>query len=268
MTTVGSVALSGVGWIVLHAPDIAPDTSSVERADYGEVVLQDLLTLAIRADVLRPWTRDRRSGTARVRHSGGLIRCVLRGGHPLDEAQRHQGAALSGPPPGSPALGPRCFGSSGVSWRIAPSTPRKAIPCNRTMQMGNTRRCSPACEPDSMNGGRMCGSRPTGRCGSAWRAGTPIRCGSPPANGGMSSWTSSPRCSGWSTSRVAGCSTQVRQSSPSEAHIPSTGHQDRGSHPWSTWRNPCICRHASPVRIAERRIFPRDGLDAVPENGI
>ena len=31
--------LANVGWQVAHGPDIAPDTSSAERADYGEVVL-------------------------------------------------------------------------------------------------------------------------------------------------------------------------------------------------------------------------------------
>ena len=31
--------LEGLGWGVAHGPDIAPDTPSAERADYGDVVL-------------------------------------------------------------------------------------------------------------------------------------------------------------------------------------------------------------------------------------
>ncbi len=32
--------LYGVGWQVLHGPDIAPDTPNAERADYGQVILE------------------------------------------------------------------------------------------------------------------------------------------------------------------------------------------------------------------------------------
>ena len=32
--------LSGLGWQVLHGPDIAPDTPNAERAGYGQVVLE------------------------------------------------------------------------------------------------------------------------------------------------------------------------------------------------------------------------------------
>ena len=32
--------LSGLGWQVVHGPDIAPDTSGAERSDYGQVVLE------------------------------------------------------------------------------------------------------------------------------------------------------------------------------------------------------------------------------------
>ena len=35
--------LSGVGWQVLHGPDIAPDTPNAERADYGQIVLEQRL---------------------------------------------------------------------------------------------------------------------------------------------------------------------------------------------------------------------------------
>ncbi len=31
--------LSGLGWQVLHSPDIAPDIPNAEREDYGQVVL-------------------------------------------------------------------------------------------------------------------------------------------------------------------------------------------------------------------------------------
>ena len=33
--------LSGLGWGVAHAPDIAPETPNAERAGYGQVVLFD-----------------------------------------------------------------------------------------------------------------------------------------------------------------------------------------------------------------------------------
>ena len=39
--------LSGVGWQVLHGPDIAPDTPNAERADYGQVVLEQRLREAL-----------------------------------------------------------------------------------------------------------------------------------------------------------------------------------------------------------------------------
>ena len=35
--------LAPLGWVVLHGPDIAPDTSAAERADYGAVVLAQRL---------------------------------------------------------------------------------------------------------------------------------------------------------------------------------------------------------------------------------
>ena len=39
--------LANIGWQVAHGPDIAPDTSSAERADYGEVVLAQRLRDAL-----------------------------------------------------------------------------------------------------------------------------------------------------------------------------------------------------------------------------
>ena len=35
--------LSDVGWQVLHGPDIAPDTPNAERADHGQVILEQRL---------------------------------------------------------------------------------------------------------------------------------------------------------------------------------------------------------------------------------
>ncbi len=39
--------LESMGWSVLHGPDIAPDTPTAERADYGQVVLLDRLRSAL-----------------------------------------------------------------------------------------------------------------------------------------------------------------------------------------------------------------------------
>ena len=39
--------LASLGWVVAHGPDIAPDSPSAERADYGEVVLTDRLRSAL-----------------------------------------------------------------------------------------------------------------------------------------------------------------------------------------------------------------------------
>ena len=39
--------LAGLGWSVVHGPDIAPDTPGAERADYGEVVLERRLRDAL-----------------------------------------------------------------------------------------------------------------------------------------------------------------------------------------------------------------------------
>ena len=39
--------LASLGWIVLHGPDIAPDTPAAKRADYGEVVLNGRLRSAL-----------------------------------------------------------------------------------------------------------------------------------------------------------------------------------------------------------------------------
>ena len=39
--------LSGLGWAVAHGPDIAPDTPSAERTDYGQVVLARRLRDAV-----------------------------------------------------------------------------------------------------------------------------------------------------------------------------------------------------------------------------
>ena len=36
----GLAWLDGLGWQVAHGPDIAPDTPSAERSDYGQVVLE------------------------------------------------------------------------------------------------------------------------------------------------------------------------------------------------------------------------------------
>ena len=49
-STVETVALDwlgSLGWTVLHGPEIAPDTPAVERADYGEVVLDGRLRSAL-----------------------------------------------------------------------------------------------------------------------------------------------------------------------------------------------------------------------------
>ena len=49
-STVEAVALDwlgSLGWTVLHGPDVAPDTPTAERADYGEVVLHDRLRSAL-----------------------------------------------------------------------------------------------------------------------------------------------------------------------------------------------------------------------------
>ena len=49
-STVEAVALdwlTSLGWAVLHGPDIAPDTPSAERTDYGEVVLNGRLRSAL-----------------------------------------------------------------------------------------------------------------------------------------------------------------------------------------------------------------------------
>ena len=39
--------LSGLGWQVLHGPDIAPETPDAERDDYRQVVLEHRLRGAI-----------------------------------------------------------------------------------------------------------------------------------------------------------------------------------------------------------------------------
>ena len=39
--------LDGLGWSIAHGPDIAPDTLAVERADYGQVVLERRLRDAL-----------------------------------------------------------------------------------------------------------------------------------------------------------------------------------------------------------------------------
>ena len=49
-STVEAVALDwlgSLGWTVLYGPDIAPDTPTGERADYGEVVLHGRLRSAL-----------------------------------------------------------------------------------------------------------------------------------------------------------------------------------------------------------------------------
>ena len=49
-STVEDVALdwlASLGWAVAHGPDIAPDTPSAERADYGTVVLTNRLRSAL-----------------------------------------------------------------------------------------------------------------------------------------------------------------------------------------------------------------------------
>ena len=44
--------LAGFGWCVTHGPNIAPDVSGAERADYGAVVLEERLRGAL--DYLNP----------------------------------------------------------------------------------------------------------------------------------------------------------------------------------------------------------------------
>ena len=39
--------LSALGWQTAHGPDIAPDTQGAERADYGQVVLEQRLRDAL-----------------------------------------------------------------------------------------------------------------------------------------------------------------------------------------------------------------------------
>ena len=39
--------LASLGWAVARGPDVAPDTPATERADYGEVVLNDRLRSAL-----------------------------------------------------------------------------------------------------------------------------------------------------------------------------------------------------------------------------
>ena len=39
--------LSALGWQIAHGPDIAPDTSSAERDDYGQVILERRLRDAL-----------------------------------------------------------------------------------------------------------------------------------------------------------------------------------------------------------------------------
>ena len=39
--------LAGGGWRIAHGPDIAPDTPGAERADYGQVVLEQRLRDAL-----------------------------------------------------------------------------------------------------------------------------------------------------------------------------------------------------------------------------
>ena len=42
MTTIteADVEQAALGWQVAHGPDVAPDTPSAERGDYGQVVLE------------------------------------------------------------------------------------------------------------------------------------------------------------------------------------------------------------------------------------
>jgi len=39
--------LEGLGWQVLNGPEIAPGEAAAERADYGQVILEDRLRTAI-----------------------------------------------------------------------------------------------------------------------------------------------------------------------------------------------------------------------------
>ena len=39
----GLAWLAGIGWRTAHGRDIAPDTPTAERADYGQVVLEQQL---------------------------------------------------------------------------------------------------------------------------------------------------------------------------------------------------------------------------------
>ncbi len=43
----GLAWLAGIGWRVVHGPDIAPDTPAAERADYGQVILEQRLRDAL-----------------------------------------------------------------------------------------------------------------------------------------------------------------------------------------------------------------------------
>ena len=44
--------LAEIGWQVAHGPEVAPDTAGAERADYGQVVLEERLRSAL--DLLNP----------------------------------------------------------------------------------------------------------------------------------------------------------------------------------------------------------------------
>ena len=51
------VEQAALGWKTAHGPDIAPDTSSAERDDYGQVILErrlrDVITQPVRAGEVR-----------------------------------------------------------------------------------------------------------------------------------------------------------------------------------------------------------------------
>ena len=82
--------LQGLGWCVAHGPDIAPDTPTAERSDYGQVVLELRLRDALSElnpdlpgpaldDAYRKLTRPRgwRSRTFRCCRTSFWPRCAI-----------------------------------------------------------------------------------------------------------------------------------------------------------------------------------------------
>jgi len=53
--------LEGIGWHIMHGPDISPETPPAERVDYGQVVLEQRLRSAVKVhgdETLRAIARE------------------------------------------------------------------------------------------------------------------------------------------------------------------------------------------------------------------